>query len=202
MPILPTLWNNFTSSGGQILNNLGQGDLGGAAREVGNYFYKQGKALGIVGDSQDAAPGYDSYNGDWLSYLKDKAAAGDEASLDRLMNYLMSEQSAMNARNWTAEREDSQLQRFVRDAKAAGFNPMALLNQGASPISSSSSGSSFSGNPYISSERYTNQNKVAWAGLILNFVSSVFKSLTSLAASGINAASSAGSSAAKAAAAG
>lgn len=119
---------------------------------------------------------YGDYNGDWLQYLKDMAADGDEASIDRLMQYMMQEQSNQTARDWTANREDTAIQRFSADARAAGFNPQALLMQGGNPIASSSSGSSYSSNNYLNSYRYQSQTKIAWASLILGFAASIFKS--------------------------
>lgn len=105
-------------------------------------------------DYQNTAPSkpetksYADFNGDWKSYLEYMANQGDAASLDKLVNYMMTEQSNQIARDWTASREDTQYQRLVADLKAAGINPYILMQSGASPISSSSSGSSYNNTAY------------------------------------------------------
>lgn len=147
--------------------------------EIGNYLTKP-LVEAVNKNKQDSVTrSYGSYNGDWLQYLKDMAADGDEASLDRLMNYMMQEQSNQTARDWTAQREDTAIQRFVADAKAAGFNPQALLQQGGSPIASASSGASYNGTPYLSSDYNKNRMNLQWSKLILDFTASVFKSVIS-----------------------
>lgn len=77
---------------------------------------------------------------DYLQYLID---SGDTGAQDRLIDYLLGEQSNTNAREWTAQREDTQYQRFAEDMRKAGFNPAAMLTLGAQPVSSSSSGRSY-----------------------------------------------------------
>lgn len=74
---------------------------------------------------------------------------------------MMSEESATTARNWTAEREDTAVQRFAADARKAGFNPIALMNMGGSPIASSSSGSSYSGSQISSYQLNKEKNDLA-----------------------------------------
>lgn len=116
---------------------------------------------------------YSSWNGDWLGYLNFMASKGDEAALDKLMNYFITESSNQTARDWTAQREDSQIQRFVEDAKKAGFNPMALLNTGASPISSSSSGSSYGGTSFSNQALKEETNRANWAKVITSFIAAI-----------------------------
>lgn len=86
---------------------------------------------------------FSDYNGDWRSYLQDLVDRGDAEAADKLINYLMSEDSAQKQRDW----ESTSYQRLVNDLKAAGINPYILLNSGASPISSSNS-NSYSGSQF------------------------------------------------------
>lgn len=111
---------------------------------------------------------YSDYNGDWMSYLTDLANSGDQAAIDRLMNYFMTEQSNMNARSWTASREDTAYQRLVADMKAAGLNPYAFATMGSSPISSSSSGSQYSGSYSSSYELNKEKNTQNWLKIALS----------------------------------
>ena len=133
-------------------------------KQVGNYI------------NSNHTPGnnisYDDYNGDWMRFLRDKANSGDEASLDRMMNYIMTEASNDRARKWTANREDNAYQRLVKDLRAAGINPMVMF-QGVNPIASSSSGSTYSGNPYISNNKNYQTNATNWAKIITSFLTSV-----------------------------
>lgn len=96
---------------------------------------------------------YSDFNGDWKSYLEYMANNGDEASLDKLLNYLMSEQSSLTAREWTAQREDHAWERLVKDLRAAGINPYAFATFGANPIASGSQGHNYSG-AYASNYAY------------------------------------------------
>lgn len=148
-----------------------------AGSELGNYI---AQSIGDVykGSQNQKTRSYNSYNGDWLQYLKDTAEE-DPASLDRLMNYMMQEQSNQTARDWTAQREDTAIQRFAADARAAGFNPQALLQQGGSPIASASSGASYNGTPYLSSDYNGKRLGIQWSKLVLDFTASVFKSVIS-----------------------
>ena len=93
---------------------------------------------------------YANWNGNWQGYLEYLVSKGDSAAADKLFSYLMSEQSAQTARDWTANREDTQYQRLVDDLKAAGINPYAMLASAGSPVSSSSGGNSFSGSQFTS----------------------------------------------------
>lgn len=99
----------------------------------------------------DDKKSYSSWNGDWFGYLQ-YMADKDPAFADKYIDYMMGEQSAATAREWTAQREDSQFQRFSEDARKAGFNPVALLNLGGSPVSSSSSGNSYNGSQFTSKD--------------------------------------------------
>lgn len=121
------------------------------------------------------------YNGDWLGWLKTKAEAGDEAALDKLFNYYMSEGSAENARNWTASREDTAYQRLVADMKAAGFNPFALLAQQGSPISSASDGRSYSGTSFTTARHNEETEKTNWSKTILSSLLTVASIAVTLA---------------------
>lgn len=111
---------------------------------------------------------YSSWNGDWMGYLNYLADNGDKAALDKLMNYLMSENSAQIARQWTENREDSQFQRFSEDARKAGFNPQALLGFGGNAIASSSSGSSYSGSYQSSYDINKEKNAQNWLKVALS----------------------------------
>lgn len=98
-----------------------------------------------VGSTSAADTGKKTYQDfdnplDYLQYLID---SGDTGAQDRLIDYLLGEQSNTNAREWTAQREDTQYQRFAEDMRKAGFNPAAMLTLGAQPVSSSSSGRSY-----------------------------------------------------------
>lgn len=106
---------------------------------------------------------YSNWNGDWLGYLTFMAEKGDSASQDKLFNYLMSEASADKARQWTADREDTQIQRWVADAKAGGINPYALLARAAgTPVSSSSSGIGYSGTQYTTQRHQEQTEAQGW----------------------------------------
>lgn len=82
----------------------------------------------------------------WLNY---EASHGNEAAIDLLYNYKLSEESANNARAWTAEREDSQYNRLVKDLHSVGVNPYFALS-GASPVSSSTQGVNYQGQQFTS----------------------------------------------------
>lgn len=111
---------------------------------------------------------YGNWNGDWYGYLNWMASHGDQASLDKLFNYLMSEQSAMNARQWTAEREDTAYQRLVADMKAAGLNPYAFATMGANPIASSSQQNSYGGSYSSTYEINKEKNSQNWLKVALS----------------------------------
>lgn len=121
--------------------------------------------LGRSLSNSDSIPGYD---GDWLGWLRRRAEAGDEAALDKLFSYYMSEGSAETARNWSASREDTGYQRLVADMKAAGFNPYALLAQQGSPIASSSDGRSYSGTQWTNQRHNEETEKTNWSKTILS----------------------------------
>lgn len=120
---------------------------------------------------------YADFNGDWRAYLEYMADQGDAASIDKLVNYLQGEESADRARSWTAGREDTQYQRLVADLKAAGINPYILLNSGAQPISSASSGNSYNGSQFTTvasqkeKERHDKETEsVAWLRSLLAII--------------------------------
>lgn len=123
-----------------------------------------------------------NYNGDWRSYLETMVSKGDAASADKLLNFLMTEESEQKARDWTASREDTQYQRLVSDLKAAGINPYVLMASGGSPVSSSSSGASYSGSQYTSkkaSEETARHNQTSDA---LKIFSTILSTLAIVAA--------------------
>lgn len=97
----------------------------------------------LGGNNGDGKKNFSDYNGDWRSYLEDLVNKGDAEAADKLLNYLMSEDSANRQREW----ESHSYQRLVNDLKAAGINPYILLNSGASPISSGSA-NSYSGSQF------------------------------------------------------
>lgn len=97
--------------------------------------------------TESGAPNpYDFGSMDWLKF---EAQNGNEAAVDRYYNYIMSEQSANTARQWTAKREDTAYQRMVSDLKSAGVNPYFALS-GGSPISSATQGVNYQGGQYTS----------------------------------------------------
>lgn len=116
---------------------------------------------------------YASWNGDFMGYLTWLNKYGTDADHDRFMNYLMSEESSRIAREWTAQREDSQYQRLVEDMKKAGINPYALLTQGGSPVSSASSGHSYNGSYSSTESLKAESNAQKWASLITSIISTV-----------------------------
>lgn len=83
---------------------------------------------------------------EWLKYAGEH---GNEAAIDMYYNYMMSEKSATTAREWTAQREDSQYQRMVSDLRNAGINPYFALS-GGSPASSATQGVNYQGGQYTS----------------------------------------------------
>lgn len=104
---------------------------------------------------------YSDFNGDWLGYLRYMADNGNQGAIDKLLQWMMNESSLDKAREWTAGREDTQYQRLFADMRAAGINPMAFASLGGNPISSSSSGASYSGaytSSYELSDRKITQN--------------------------------------------
>lgn len=117
--------------------------------------------------------GYDEFNGDLEAFLKYKADNGSDSDYDRYMNFLENEYSLQKGRDWTASREDSQYQRLTEDLKKAGINPYALLQNGASPVSSSSGGASYSGS-YSSNEALKKEaNSQKWLSLLTTVVTTV-----------------------------
>lgn len=80
----------------------------------------------------------------------------DTASREKYADWMLSENSANTAREYTAQREDSQYQRLVKDLRAAGINPGILAQSGASPVSSASQGVNYQGSE-MTSAKNTNQ---------------------------------------------
>lgn len=138
-------------------------------QNIVNAANQNGANINIPGSSPNLN-NYSSWNGDWKGYLEWLANHGDQAALDKLLNYLMSEQSSQNARDWTAQREDTAYQRLVADLKAAGINPYAFATFGASPFASSSGGHSYSGNYSASYEINKEKNQQNWLKVVLSSI--------------------------------
>lgn len=132
---------------------------------------------------------YSTYKGDWQGYLNDLAKSGDIVAMDRLLNYLMTEESLQKGRDWTAQREDSQYQRLVKDLRAAGLNPYYILTHaGGQPGVSASQGASYSGSygiQYNKNQMYYELGQGALKNqrmsIILNFIGQVLGSVSSFA---------------------
>lgn len=120
---------------------------------------------------------YNPLHDDPLQWLRERALAGDEAALDRYLNFMLSEESNQIAREWTANREDTSVQRFAEDARKAGFNPAGLLALGGSPISSSSSGSSYSGSNYTTDRHNKETEFKGWAQIVLSLIGTAMMAL-------------------------
>lgn len=115
------------------------------------------------GNNPDGKKSYSSWNGDWQGYLTYMADHGDTASLDKLMNYMMSEESANRQREW----DSHAYQRLFDDMKSAGINPYAFATMGANPISSSSN-SSYGGSYSSSYEINKEKNEQNWLKIALS----------------------------------
>lgn len=120
---------------------------------------------------------YNPYHDDPLVWLRERAEAGDEAALDRYLNFMLTEESNQIARVWTSNREDTAVQRFAADARKAGFNPAGLLALGGSPISSSSSGSSYSGSNYTTDRHNKETENKGWAQIVLSLIGTAMMAL-------------------------
>lgn len=108
----------------------------------------------------------------WLDRLQQMANYGDKSALDRLMTYFMSEGSAQTARDWTASREDSAVERMITQFRNAGINPYYALQQ-MNPIVSSSSGNTYSGAFSSNSSNKQEQNASRWAQIISSIVTGI-----------------------------
>lgn len=115
---------------------------------------------------------YSNWNGDYMGYLTWMAENGDAAAQDKLFNYMMSEASADKARQWTADREDTAMQRFVKDFSAAGLNPYALLAAGSNsnPVTSSSSGNSYSGTQFTTQRHNKESEATTWLKTLVSII--------------------------------
>lgn len=119
---------------------------------------------------------YSNWNGDWRGYLEYMADNGDAGSLDKLINVLSEDE----ARQWTADREDTQYQRLVEDLRKAGINPYILMQSGASPISSSTSGQS--GSQISSYEINKEKNSQNWLKAFLSIIPIAIAAIATIAA--------------------
>lgn len=112
-----------------------------------------------------------------IDILRERAEGGDASSMDYLISYLLSEQSAQTAREWTAKREDTQYQRFVQDATKAGINPYFALT-GGSPVSSSTQGVNYQGSTYTSASNNQRTTRTSrennWTSNWFNLVGDIF----------------------------
>lgn len=163
--------NPWTTPGilGSAFGNSSNGVSIGGSVGKDTYWTPEGSTT-IEQAKQPNKDDYSTWNGDWLGYMEYKAAQGDVEWQEKLFNYYMSEQSAQNARDWTAKREDEAVQRFVKDAKAGGMNPYALLASGGNPIASSSSGNSYSGSQLTTREHQENTEAQAWFKSLLSLI--------------------------------
>ena len=126
----------------------------------------------LASPTQGNPKDYSSWNGDFKGYLEYLDKNGTTADHDRFIDFLMSEYSEETARKWTAEREDTQYQRLVQDLRNAGINPYSLLTNGASPISSSSSGHSYTGSYSTNESLKKEQNAQKWVSIVTSILSS------------------------------
>lgn len=111
----------------------------------------------IASATQQASEPLKIDSSNWESYLQDRIAQGDDAAIDKLINYYQTEQSAKTARDWTSEREDNAYQRLMADIRKAGISPYILT--GAAPSASGATGKAYSGSQMTS--RANNKDTVA-----------------------------------------
>lgn len=106
---------------------------------------------------------YSSWNGDWKGFLSYMADHGDAASLDKLMNFMMSEESAQTQREW----DSHAYKRLFDDMRSSGINPYAFATMGVNPISSASN-NSYGGNYSSSYEINKEKNAQNWLKIALS----------------------------------
>lgn len=87
----------------------------------------------------------------WEQYLKARAVKGDDAALDYLLNYYMSEHSAQSARAYESQKNATAYQTLVEDMKKAGLNPYWISSLTAPTYTSSSN--HYSGSNFLSARR-------------------------------------------------
>lgn len=94
-------------------------------------------ALGDSGSVSSHASETGFQAGDWFQNLIAQLTGNQLTDAQREANQFTHDER-IDSQNWTAQREDTELQRRVADAKAAGINPMMVAGSGG--VSSSSSG--------------------------------------------------------------
>lgn len=129
-----------------------------AARLIGDNTFKTGddfnalvknlKNNNVLNDPKSAKA--TQFNKDnWEEALQTRANYGDEAALDYLLNYWMTEKSAETAREFESKR----YQTLVNDLKKAGINPYWSTDGAFGAPSFSNTGSSYSGSNYMSARK-------------------------------------------------
>lgn len=105
----------------------------------------------------------------WFEILTKKAQAGDPASLDLFMQYMMNETSLQSAREYETKMNSQRYQTMVEDLKKAGINPYWIQSLGSAPNYTGSSGS-YSGNAYSNSSAREETARNNFTNQIIKFL--------------------------------